>query len=194
MSMGIVSDPDFELERDKLDNVSKKTSEASPNESPIEGEVLDIPSKGRQKNSVEVPNSLRKLIGMESVENGRDAALELGRQFGISPSSVSAYTNGATSTKSYNDRVNAEAINGAKRRITKKARIKLIKALDYITEDKLAGAKPLDLSSIAKNMAGIIKDIEPSDDEVKAKSSPNFIIYSPQVRDERHFDVMINKE
>jgi predicted transcriptional regulator len=95
MGMGIVSDKDFDKE---LTNVDIKP--VSDNKAHIH--ILDKP--GRKPNDVNVPDTLRKTIASTAIEHGREAAIDLASQFGISPSSVSAYTQGARSTSTYNER------------------------------------------------------------------------------------------
>lgn len=157
--------------------------------------IVDV-NKGRGLGNVAVPDSLRKVIGEESAVNGRQAGLEIAKNFGISPSSVSAYDNGAHSTASYNDTPNKDIINSAKERVSKRARTKLLKALNHLTDEKIGGAKANEISSIAKDMAVIMKHMEP--DTPKGVSNvdngPKFIFYCPQIRKEDVFDVTFAKE
>jgi hypothetical protein len=154
--------------------------------------VKEIPNKGRQIGSVEVPNALRQVIGETSAIDGRAAALELARTFEVGPSSVSAYNKGATSTASYSDRPNLPHINQAKERISKKARTRLINALNHITNDKLESAKVGELATVARNMSAIVKDMEPESEKggKNTMNQPTFVFYSPQVRKEDTFDVI----
>lgn len=193
MPMGIVSDKDFEKE---LGNSTPKPIEKPvPTNQPITGEIRDV-NRGRGENSVEVPNSLRNLIGEESAINGRHAALQLGESFGISPSSVSAYGVGATSTSSYAERPNAPTINGAKERIAKRARGKLMRALHKITDEKLDAANAKDLAGIAKDMSAVVKSMEPETPKGPSENSngPTFVFYAPQFRKEEHYDIVHVKE
>src|SRR5215510_1658905 len=115
MAMGIVSNKDFDSELSSLQTpkpVEKIVKQV---------EVIDVPAKGRG-NNLEVPDALRKVIGETSAIHGRAEAVELASNFGISPSSVSAYANGSTSTSSYADQPNKDHITDAKQRISKKAR------------------------------------------------------------------------
>ena len=74
MGMGIVSDKDFNSEFANL-NPGKPDAKPIPtNEQPITGEVIDGPTKGRGNNP-NVPDSLRKVIGIESATNGRQAGI-----------------------------------------------------------------------------------------------------------------------
>jgi len=190
MPIGIVSDDDFLLE---LERVSSSKPQA-PKAVVIEGTVVDKPSKGRSDGDNNVPDSLRKIIGETAVIDGRQAALGLAGMFGVSPSSVSAYTKGATSTSSYDEPKPSilSHINKSRNRAIKRASRTLNSALGSITQDKLDYADAKDLSGIAKDMSVIIKNLEPppsvsSDDGVKA---PQFTIYAPTFRDERSFEVI----
>lgn len=183
MAMGIVNDNDFNKE---ITSLNKKIEKPV-----ITGQIIDPPDLGRQKGSVEVPNGLRNLIGTESIENGRASALALADSFGISPSSVSAYANGATSTSTYDQKPNGNKIQQVKDRISKRARVKLMNALRHITDDKLTSAKARDLAGIAKDMSGIVKNMEESNGpNGPSGGGPTFIFYSPRIRNEESFKVI----
>lgn len=179
MPIGIVSDSDFDLELERSNKVQR-------------GEVRNKIPLGRGINHVEVPESLRKIIGETSEINGREDALNLASKFGISPSSVSAYANGATSTTTYHQS-NPDLkkhINNAKEQISNKAKNRLISALDEITPEKLAEAKLRDVSSIARDMSAIIKDLEPEDKVERSETGPTFVFYSPQMKKEDSFETI----
>lgn len=183
MPMGIVSDKDFENEDSKLNPQPKPKSE-----------VITI-EKGRGNNP-EVPNGLRNIIGETAITDGRASALDLAKQFGLSPSSVSAYTQGATSTATYDVRPNEGVIRNTKEKIGKIARGKLMKALRNITDDKLESTSARDLSGIAKDMSAVVRNME-EEQSVKnntVNTGPTFVIYSPQFKKEEHFDVVTAKE
>lgn len=212
MGMGIVSDKDFDMESSnsgaiREESNSKPESVPSPSiqsqftpiqtvlDPEMNGVIVDT-TRGRGNNP-STPQGLRKLVGEESVINGRQSALELAASLGISPSSVSAYANGATSTATY-DTPNTPLSNHLKEsriRVQKRARNKLMAALNHITTDKLAEAKPRDLAGIARDMSAVIKDMEPEKDAGPlGANAPQFIFYAPQFRDERHYDVIDAKE
>ena len=183
MPIGIVTDEEFERELNRtLPQPQKKVH------IPI---VEDLPSKGRSNGDVNVPESLRKIIGEESVINGRQAALQLASQFGISPSSVSAYSKGATSTASIDTPKQSiiQHINKSRQRSIKRASSVLNAALSAITQDKLDYTDARDLSGIAKDMSAIIKNLEPPADVNPSEGrGPQFVVYAPVFRDERSFD------
>lgn len=190
MGMGIVSDKDFEAER--------KDSEVGKSEpKPRPSVVIPMVEKGRGTGNFEVPNSLRNIIGETAAVEGRQAGIALAREFGIGPSSVSAYTNGATSTASYDKTPNKEHINDAKQRVGKRARAKLMKALNKLTDDKLDAVNAKDLSGIAKDMAVISKAMDTDDGKSNSGNTVNattFVVYAPQHKTEEHYDVVHAKE
>lgn len=188
MAIGVVSSDDFERELERL----------NPNSRPPE--IVDIPKKGRDEGDNNVPESLRKVIGDTAVIEGRQAALQLADIFGISPSSVSAYANGATSTTSYHNPAKSlrEHINKRKEHVAKKATKKLNQALDALSQEKLDHVDAKDLAGIAKDMSVIIKNMEPDAPTVNpndnGKSTPQFVIYAPQFRKEEHYETLIAGE
>lgn len=191
--MGIVSNSDFESELGKLTPKKEESIPSSTGE--INGQIIGE-SRGRGAGNIEVPNTLRNIIGEESAINGRRAGIELAENFGVSPSSVSAYDVGATSTATYNDRPNLPTINRSKERVIKRAHSKLMSALAGITSDKLEKASARDLSGVAKDMSAVIKNMEPevSSNNPATRQGPTFVIYAPQTKKLDTFDVIQVKE
>jgi predicted transcriptional regulator len=191
MAMGIVSDSDFDKELEKLNSDSV----------PLLPKIEKLPKKdGRGNGNFEVPEGLRKIIGEEANINGRASALEIAKDFGISPSSVSAYTRGATSTASINNpnQEQVNHINSAKLRVSKKARKRLIMALNEITEDRIAMAKLHEISGVARDMAHIMKDMEPSAEKNGNNginnNGPMFVFYKPEQKSEEDFQTIHVRE
>lgn len=183
MAMGIVSNDDFQNELGKLCPIQSNETK---------GVIKDI-ERGRPIGGLEVPNALRKVIGEESAINGRNSALDLAAQFGISPSSVSAYSKGAHSTASYDTRPDISHITTAKLKIASKARNRLVMALNSLTQEKIDSAKVKDVSSVAKDMAAVIRVMEPEKSNSES-NGPTFIFYSPHLRQEQNFETIIVKE
>jgi hypothetical protein len=184
MAMGVVTDDDFEAEINRFKNPQPKAE-------------IKQREYGRGNNP-EVPESLRKIIGENVLENGRKETLDMTRQFGISDSSVSAYTKGATSTASYHQG-NPDLKNHLKtvrEKIVNKASKKLKLALDEITPDKLESVKARDLAGIAKDMSAVIKNLEPAEDKEKeVKDGPTFVVYAPKIiQNENYFEALVLKE
>ena len=191
MPIGIVSDADLQRELKSYTPAKPLvvTGTLLP-PSPVP-EIIDIPKKGRKEGDVNVPDSLRAIIGEEALLNGRAAAVDLAGEFGISPSSASAYAVGATSTSSYNAPKQSilSVINKSRERATRKAAKTLNAALSAITQEKLDYLDADKVSGIAKDMSVIIKNLEPKTDPNSAgASAPQFTIYAPQFRDERSFE------
>src|SRR5438552_6906768 len=145
--LGIVSDKDFELELNRSNKTSRVNSIPSissnttcpegadenshlteDNEESLCGKIVEINKPGRRPGDNNVPDSLRKIIGSESIENGRKSSLDLASHFGISPQSASAYSHGSTSTTSYNKPSEglSNHIQSARERVIKKSRSKLL--------------------------------------------------------------------
>lgn len=187
MPLGVVSDSEFEKELEKL-----RPAVSTPG-----GKIVENTKKGRPEGTTNVPESLRKIIGEESVINGRDSALDLARNLGVSPSSVSAYAVGATSTASYNEPKQSiiSHINKSRARGIKKATTVMNAALSAITQEKLDYTDADKLSGIAKDMSAIIKNLEPKQPEGGSDSkSPQFVVFAPQFRDERTFESITIQE
>ena len=160
--------------------------------------IQDIPKRGRKAGDNNVPDSLRKLIAETALMDGREAALQLAADFGISASSVSAYTNGATSTTTYQEPKSSiiSHINRAKERAIKRASKTLNGALNAISQDKLDNTDAKDLAGIARDMSVLIKNLEPSKEgpDGDGKGGPQFVVFAPQFRDERSFEsITINE-
>lgn len=190
MPIGIVSSSEFDEEANKL----KISNSKSLIPQVIESNKSSKKESGRNEGDINVPNGLRNLIGNEAILNGRTSALELANQFGISASSVSAYTVGAKSTTTYEKRSNAPTIQKTKDIIGKRARRKLMDALNNITKEKLDNAKARDLASIAKDMAVVSKNMEPDITQGNIGNSPTFVFYTPQIRQENEFKIIRVKE
>jgi predicted transcriptional regulator len=202
MSMGIVSDDDFQKELSQIGSVPSdpiRTIPSVPDISPSVNQssvVSQLIPKGRKEGDVNVPDSLRKIIGETAVIEGRSAALNIAKDFGISPSSVSAYAKGATSTTSYNSpsKEIISHINKSRARAVGRASKVLNTALGSITQDKLDYTDAKDLSAIAKDMSVIIKNLEPptpaNTRDDTASNGVQFVIFAPQFRREESFDVI----
>jgi len=191
MPLGIVSDADFEKELGNSNSPIPSMRPPAPRivlPTPVEPNRAES-NHGRNRGDNNVPDSLRKMIGETNAIDGRSEAIDLAERFGISKSSVSAYGNGSTSTNSMNDQPNLGHINDARLRVSNKARKTLMAALGEITEDKLKDSKAVELASIARGMSAIVKEMEPElPKDNGEKDKPQFIVYSPTVHNEIHYE------
>ena len=62
---------------------------------------------------------------------------------------------------------------------------RLMSSLGLLTDDKLSGCSAKDLSTIASNMGRVVEKIQ---DKVQAPDNINFIIYAPELKQERAYD------
>lgn len=183
MALGIVSDDVFQKEVENVKSI-------------LDGVVTPI-ERGRGEGSTAVPTMIQKIIGETAVEEGNDAAKKISNFLGISDSSVSAYKKGATSTASYHNpgRELGRHIAKTKERIAKRAGHKLGLALSKITEDKLDDAKATELAAIAKNLSGIVKDMEDTPSGGGGgNNGPSIMIFAPQIGREETYDVIDIKD
>lgn len=149
---------------------------------------------GRKLGDVNVPEALRKVLAQDAIENGRESALALADSMGISASSVSAYTNGSTSTTTYNQR-NSElnnANNAVRTRIAGKARRVLLRSLREITPEKLKQAKLRDVSAVARDMAAVVHQMSPKENDEAEGRGPkvNINIFAPARKVEADYETI----
>jgi hypothetical protein len=200
MPIGIVSDDDFLKELTSTSSTKEVVPSvpSSVQKVPSIVDIISPPVRGRKSGDTNVPDSLRQIIGETHLLDGRDAALELASDFGISPSSVSAYAKGATSTTTYHETKPSiiQHINKSRERAIKRASKTLNGALKAISQEKLDYADPKDLSVIAKNMSGIIKDLIPEEksDKESGAATPQFVIFAPTFRTENSFESIVVNE
>lgn len=209
MPMGIVSDSEFQRQientvsspilipsTENTDTIPTPTNnESNVVDTPpvtLEGEIVDDTVKqGRKLGDNNVPSGLRSLIAATHHIEGRPAALELAKEFGISSSSVSAYAKGVNSTKNYNDPKNPSIIDFVKTRkarVTKKALRVMTRALDNINDDKLELADAKDLSSIAKDMSAIVGNMSESNNTNGIGNQVNFVLMVPPIKSEESYE------
>lgn len=212
--MGVVSDSDFESQLQNVTNPKVNapvilpiipggnapiTSDNSVKDTAITGELVnDEPARrGRKAGDNNVPSGLRALIAGAHATEGRQAALSIAREFGVSPSSASAYANGVTSTTSYNGPKKQDIIDFVKQRkarVTKKALRVMTSAIDNITDDKLESADAKDLAVIAKNMGSIVADMADTNQANINNNGVNFVIFAPPVMKEEQYGAISTTE
>ena len=177
---GIVSDESFTKQLAELEKPKAQSK------------IVSI-ERGRGEKK-EVPTELKKVIAEEAIQG--TPARDLSELFKVSPSSISAYKNDATSTASYNqpntelkesnDRVREVILDGA--------RGKILLALESITPEKISETKARDAAGIAKDMSAIIKNLEPNRDEGGSRLNQQFIFYAPKAKQESDFEVIEARE
>ena len=179
MPIGIINKQDYEREINKpVDSDTGARSDVP--------QVITDPAKGRGNNK-EVPEPIRALIAQE-VLLGAPSKL-IAQEFKVSPSSISAYKNGSTSTASYNQPANSLKKKNVifKDRIVKRASRHAIDALDSISPSDFASASLRDKAAVAKEMASIVRDMSSSEDSDNKGVAVQFIIHAPQMRKETDY-------
>lgn len=201
MPLGVVSDDEFEkeirnslveLDKKGVPSVGIKDSDSEPEQEPvISGEIVEQ-RIGRGLGTNEVPESLRKIITQTNLESGRAAAISLAKSFDISESSVDAYLSGKTGTGMEKKDPGLDSfIKNLKQKSAKRASQKLLKAINNITDEKLEEAPAGVLAAVAKQLSGVVRDLEPDTPQVAPGfSGVQFVVYAPQIVQESKFDVI----
>lgn len=181
MPMGVISDDELEAELES-------ERPANNNSEQHECNVIDI-NRGRGQGNTEVPAPLRNVIGEEAIT--RTTTLkELARIFDVSPASVSAYKNGATSTASYNrpDTQLSKHVDSVKDKIKNKAQARILLAMSHITAEKVEAAKLRDIAGLARDMSAVIKNME--DSKGQGNTNITYQIYAPRERKESDYEIV----
>lgn len=148
---------------------------------------IEMPTRGR--NGVkEIPHAIRALAAEETICGTPSA--QVANAFGISKQSVDAYKHDATSSATYQNpnKELKEANNRVRKQIGSNALSVLTEALRCITPEKLADAKVKDVAVVAKQMSGIVNDMEP----VGTMNNPaaQFVFHVPAERKESNYDII----
>jgi predicted transcriptional regulator len=182
MALGILSSESFNRELARF-NIAVSAEQDKESATQIQEKEL---IKGRNNKS-EVPSEIRKLAARESIAGA--SAKSISDLLGVSPSSISAYKNGATSTSTYDkpDRELQEANNQFRDKIKNLASTRLIEAIESISADKLAESKPQVASAVARDMSSVIKNISP---DLQDQVNQQVIIYKPRMKDVEEYEVI----
>lgn len=214
MPMGVISDAELQAELDRNGVPAEQELQyVPPSRSARTPDIMTTPItkvtgsgnhglQGRDVGDKNVPDVLRTLIAQDAIENGRKSAVSLAEGFGISPSSVSAYTNGVNSTAQMGTPLAKPntplktSIELTKQRLAKKAANRLGIALGQITEEKLESASLKTISAVAKDMAVVIKQMEPSENNNGGPQGPavQVVLFAPPQMKEADFPVITVKE
>jgi hypothetical protein len=193
MPLGIVSDRDFELERNNSDVsiINRQSDEPTPK---IEAEVIELPKVGRIPEQVNIPTSLRSIIAEDHMENGLQSSKQLMTTLGghISQPSINTYARGESSPGTIDVSL-TNHLNGRKQKLSKKALNKLNLALTHLDENKIVGCSAVELASVAKSMAEVSSKLQPEVKEDK-KDPVQFHIYAPSIKTETHYDTVVAKD
>jgi DNA-binding Xre family transcriptional regulator len=138
--------------------------------------VISLPGRNR----IAISKEERTEIAIES-RLGIHTQTELARAHGISQYAVHAIEKGKTKGI---DEVQVEKVIGD---VKDRALSRLMSSLGLLTDDKLSGCSAKDLSVIASNMGRVVEKISPKETQ---PDNINFIIYSPELKQERAFEVV----
>jgi hypothetical protein len=146
------------------------------NEGTVTEKVIPLPGKNR----INLTKDERTEIAIET-RLGLSSQTEAARDKDLKVLTVHNITSGKTKG------IDEEKV----KEITSKARDlaleRLMASLGLLSDDKLSGCSAKDLSVIASNMGRVVEKIQ---EKVETPDNINFIIYSPELKQERAYDVI----
>lgn len=137
-----------------------------------------IPLSG--KNRINLTTEERTNIAIES-RLGTKSQTEIARANNLRVLTVANIHSGKTKG------IDEERVKQVTNNVRDLALERLMASLGLLTDDKLTGCSAKDLSTIASNMGRVVEKIQ---DKVETPDNINFIIYSPELKQERAFDVI----
>jgi transcriptional regulator with XRE-family HTH domain len=141
----------------------------------ITEKVITLPGKNKPNLTQETRTdiAIRTRLGESQVEIARAA--------GLNPLTVNNIAQGKTKGI---DEEKVERVIGQARDL---ALERLMSSLGLLTEDKLSGCSAKDLSVIASNMGRVVEKIQTKETQ---PDNINFIIYAPELKQEKSFEVV----
>ena len=155
----------------------------------VSSDSLQIEShrfRGRSKGAKGIPDFLRPIIGASVKFSGLKETQEA---FGVSHATASTLANGKITYCDTTREVPElkSKVDGIVGDAQEKAAERLMSALGFITDDKLALAKARDLSGIAADMSRVIEKTSPKSANL---AGANIVIYAPVQKSEDSYEVI----
>jgi hypothetical protein len=178
------SDPDSQApilsdsQNERATQLSSPQSESpilSDNENSVSLTEKVIPLPG--KNRINLTRDERTEIAI-ATRTGTETQASVARLFGVTPVEVN---------KIHNQKIQGideERVTAITNEVRDRALDRLMASLGLLTDDKISGCSAKDLSVIASNMGRVVEKITP---KIEAPDNINFIIYSPELKQERAF-------
>lgn len=178
------------LEKGRLDkapspinNLNRSGDMRGKNPSPH----LDGNRTGRGEGNKELPENLRSTIGTLARVSGVSKTADA---FGLNYATVQDAKFGTVSGRESPSESLVQSIEKELKPIRNAALEKMLMAIDNITEEKIAVAKPGELSRIAANLSQVIKNsIVPNFDANDGRNN-QVVIYAPHQKPESEFDTI----
>jgi hypothetical protein len=111
---------------------------------------------------------------------GQQTQQEIAQEHGISQIAVAKI-------KAGNGLVDETSVETALEQARSKALDRLMTSLGLLTDDKISGASAKDISVIASNMARVVEKTMP---DRERQGNINLVIYAPELRNEKSFDIV----
>lgn len=112
---------------------------------------------------------------------------EIAQKFGVRVSTISDIANGVRRVEDSPRSAEQEKVDLALDAVREKAIDKLMAGLGHITDEKVQAHNAKDISVICANMARVVQQTIPQE---KTAQQINLVVYTPELRAEKNFDVV----
>ena len=126
-------------------------------------------------------------VAAAPLDDNKITHTEIALRHGVAVSTVSDIANHVRRVPDTDRSVNQAEIDKALDKVREAAIDRLMAGLGQLTNDKIAAHNAKDISSICSNMARVVQQTIPQD---KAAQQINLIVYTPELRQEKNFDVV----
>lgn len=119
--------------------------------------------------------------------NAYQTRSEIAKTYGVAPSTVTDIANKTRRIEGGPRAVDQAKVDLELDAVREKAIDRLMSGLGQLTEEKVAAHNGKDISQICANMAKVVQQTIPQE---KGAQAINLIVYSPELRNEKHYDVI----
>ena len=146
---------------------------------PTRATITEVTPLSRGRNKVALSEEVRTEIAIRA--RAGETQTELAEEFSLVPSTIHCIEKGKTKG------IDEKKVDADLDIVKDKALDRLMVSLGLLTDDKLSGCSAKDLSVIASNMGRVVEKIQP---KAEQPDNINFIIYTPELKQERAFQVV----
>lgn len=139
--------------------------------------VIKIPGKDKGSSNL----SIEERTEIATRARLGESQGKLAKEFNVTQPNISSIERGKTKG------IDEEQVEGTINKVRDKALDRLMTSLGFLTDDKLSGCSAKDLATIASNMGRVVEKTMP---RAEAPDKINLIIYTPELKSEKSFNVI----
>jgi|ERR1039458_6118796 hypothetical protein len=170
----------FNPNKESQNDTSVRNNARAMLEPPVTNTITEKVITLSGKNRINLTRDERTNIAI-SARTGTQTQTELARANNLQLLTVHNIASGKTKG------IDEERVKQVTNAVRDLALERLMASLGLLTDDKLTGCSAKDLSTIASNMGRVVEKIQ---DKAEQPDNINFIIYSPELKQERAFNVI----